>query len=97
MQSPGTKTRVRNLILTVVLLGAGLAALVHGVVSSFRVTCEVCLTYRGRSVCRVAVGATRDEAARTARRRACDFLTADSEREQECLRIPADSVTFQEN
>jgi hypothetical protein len=97
LQSPGKRPRIRTFILTVVLLGAGVAALVHGVVSSFRVTCEVCLTYGGRAVCRVAVGSSREEAARIARGRACEFLTVDGAAEEECLRVPADSVSFQDD
>ena len=95
MRNSGEKARIRTFVLVFVLLGAGLTALVYGVVSSFRVTCEVCLTYGGRAVCRVAVGHSREEAARIARGRACDFLTADTAARDECLRMPADSITFQ--
>jgi hypothetical protein len=36
-----------------------------------RVTCEVCLTFNGREVCREALGATEEEATRTAVDNAC--------------------------
>ncbi len=39
-------------------------------------TCEVCVTFKGRSECRTASGADKDSAMLTARDNACAFLVA---------------------
>ena len=39
-------------------------------------TCEVCVTFKGRSQCRTASGADQDSAMLTARDNACAFLVA---------------------
>ncbi len=53
-----------------------LAALVYSTLSLARYECEVCVSFRGRSACRVAAGATREEAIRTASDNACAFLAS---------------------
>ncbi len=52
------------------------AALVYSTLSLARYECEVCVSFRGRSACRVAAGATREEAIRTASDNACAFLAS---------------------
>jgi hypothetical protein len=39
-------------------------------------TCEVCVTFNGRTQCRTASGADKDTAVQTARDNACAFLVA---------------------
>jgi hypothetical protein len=78
-------------ILVAALLFAGLFALFRAVIRSFEVTCEVCVTFDGRTVCREAVGADREEATRIAHRRACEFLAIDSAARRECVEREADS------
>ena len=44
--------------------------------SSFEHTCEVCMTFRGRTACREALGSTAEEATRTASDTACAVIGA---------------------
>ena len=82
------------LVALLLLVGLALAALIRAVVSSFEHTSVVCVTYRGRTVCREAVGSTRDDASRIALQRACDFVTADAQAYADCLQAGPDSVEF---
>ena len=58
----------------VVLAGATLALLIYTATQSFQHECEVCVTFRGQTVCREAAGATRAETVRTATDNACSFI-----------------------
>jgi hypothetical protein len=92
-RSPAAGFRIRVTILVLVLLGVALTAVVRSVLVSFHSTCAVCVTFRGRTVCREAVGRDRESALRTARRHACGYL-ADGEADlAACLAAPSDSET----
>lgn len=74
-------TRRLNPIVWFVLIGlvltlAIVALLTTTIRSSLSHTCEVCMTFRGRNVCREAVGTTPEEATRTATDNACALLGA---------------------
>lgn len=60
----------------VVLAAATLALIVTAALSSMEYTCEVCMTFRGQTQCREAVGKTPEEATRTATDNACAMLGA---------------------
>ncbi len=47
-----------------------------GAMSSLEYSCEVCMTFRGRTECREAAGRTAEEAQRTATDNACSLLGA---------------------
>ena len=71
---------------------ATLALIVYQIVNKQQaVTCEVCVTFDGRTVCREAVGRDRDSALRTARRHACDYLAVDPRSVEACLAAPPDT------
>lgn len=53
---------------------------------------EVCMEYRGRTVCRAAAGSTREEAVRTATDNACALLAAGMTDSMQCGRTPPKSV-----
>jgi len=53
---------------------------------------EVCMEYRGRTVCRTAAGATREEAVRTATDNACALLAGGMTDSMQCGRTPPKSV-----
>lgn len=60
-----------------VIVAAGFVGLiVSSVKGSMAQSCEVCMTFRGRTVCREAVGPTPQEATRTATDNACALLGA---------------------
>lgn len=62
-----------------ILAGVGLFALFLGVMTYMmighrKVRVEVCMTYQGRTACKVASGETRDDALRTATDNACALI-----------------------
>jgi hypothetical protein len=66
----------RNRIAAVAVLAPVIGFVVY---SSFRVSaveCEVCMRFDGRSICRSASAARRDEALRSAADNACALLTS---------------------
>jgi hypothetical protein len=60
--------------------------------SSHRV--EVCMTFEGRSVCRIAQGASPEVAQRQATDNACALLTSGVTGTISCLQTPPDSVRW---
>jgi hypothetical protein len=62
----------------VVGIGIGIAvvaAIVYATMGQLRVSCEVCMTYRGGQVCESARAADRDQATQQARTAACTRLS----------------------
>jgi hypothetical protein len=81
----------------VVAAAGTLALLVLAARASGRVSCEACLSYRGRTECRVALGPTREEATRTAIDNACALLASGMTESVECTtRTEPLRVTCQE-
>lgn len=72
MRSPMAKAA----ILTAVLAAATIAVIGLGIRGATRATCEACVTFGGRTECRIASGSTPEEAVRTAVDNACAFLAA---------------------
>ncbi len=70
------------------------AALVYSTLSLARYECEVCVTFNGRSACRVAAGATREEAIRTASDNACAFLASGRTDSMACGRTPPTRIRW---
>ena len=60
---------------------------------SLQERCEVCVTFLGRTACREAVGATREEAVRTATDNACAFVASGMTQTVQCTTSPPDRVT----
>lgn len=58
------------IIISLAVLGAG-AYIVTSTSELSKVSCEVCMEFEGRSVCRTASGVTREEAIDTARANGC--------------------------
>jgi hypothetical protein len=81
----------------VLLAGATLVILIQGALSSTGHTCEVCMTFRGQSLCREAVGRTPEEATETATDNACALLGARGMALSiECSKTAPDTVTCSE-
>ena len=57
-----------------ILAALTFAVLILAVIGAQKVTCEVCMTFNGRTECRAAVGKTPEEAVRTATSNACALL-----------------------
>jgi len=79
-------------IVGVLAVAGTVAVIVLAVQGSMAVSCEVCVTFAGRSACRTAAGATREEAVRTATDNACAFLASGMTDSIRCTNTPPTSV-----
>ena len=75
---------VRATLIATALAGVTLTLLVWAMLGSFEQSCEVCVTYHGRTECRRAAGGTEEEAMQTAQDNACAFLAAGMAQVIEC-------------
>lgn len=57
------------------------------------VTCEVCVTYKGRTECRVGQGRTREDAVRQAQTSACAVMTNGMDEVVACGNVEPTSVS----
>ena len=59
------------------ILGAiTFGVMLYSILGQSRVSCEVCIDFHGGSECRTALGASREEAVKTATDNACAFLAS---------------------
>lgn len=72
------------------------ALLWYGVRSQERVECELCLSFKGRTECRVGRGQDREQAAASAATSACAVLGSGVTDAMQCNATPPDSVTCRE-
>ena len=87
-----TRSVKRGVIVLGIFALGTVGLLVMGVRQSLSKSCEVCITFQGRSACRVAVGATEEEARQTATQNACAFISAGMTQTVQCQNRPPDSV-----
>ncbi len=79
-----------------VLLGVALFVgyLLYSSLSLRKFSCEVCVEFRGQTVCRTAAGATQEEAQRTAVELACAVLSSGRTESMRCNETPPKSVRW---
>ena len=82
----------RAAIVLGVLALATIGMIVLGVRQSLESSCEVCVTFQGRTDCRTAVGANEQEATTTAVQNACALISAGMTQTVQCQNRPPDSV-----
>lgn len=73
---------------------AVLGVLVYSTMNLAQVSCEVCMTFNGRTQCAKASGTTREEAQRTATDTACAPISGGMTESIQCSNTPPDSVTW---
>ena len=61
-----------------------------------KVSCEVCVEFRGETACRTASGTTREEAVRTATENACAQLVSGMTDSMDCGRTVPKSINCQD-
>lgn len=88
---------VRSPMTKVVVIGGALglltvAAIGLSISRAFSESCEVCITFHGRTQCRAAHGPTHEEAIRTATDNACAFLAGGMTESVQCQNTRPDSV-----
>ena len=92
MRSPQAKLAVASIVIALLTI----AVLVSAVLRQQQTSCEVCVTFHGRTACRTAIGPTRDEAVRTAVDTACAVLASGMADSISCSNTPPDSVSCDE-
>ena len=86
----------KGVVIAVVVFVAGsLALMIYSSMGLGQVTGEVCITFRGRTECRVASGTTQAEAQRTATEMACSALASGMTERINCGNTPPTRVTWQ--
>ena len=66
----------RGMLLAILGIALAIGYIFYSLTAVAQVSCEVCITYRGKTECRTGAGATEEEAQRTATDVACTFLAA---------------------
>jgi hypothetical protein len=87
----------KSLVLLLILLFLVLLAwLTRSMMSAKVFRCEVCMSYEGRTQCKIASGETREEAQRTATDAACTLIASGVTETQACTRSVPASITWLE-
>lgn len=84
----------KPVLLGVLLLAGVIALMVWSSMGLREHRVEVCMTFEGKSVCRVAHGASREAAQRQALDNACAMLTSGVTGTISCAQTPPDSVRY---
>ena len=92
MRSPQAKIAVGTIIFGVLTI----ALLIYAMLQQAKVTCDVCVTFHGKTECRTAAGPDREQAVRTAVDNACGLLTSGMTNSINCSNTPPDSVSCSE-
>ena len=79
---------------SIALFLAVMALVVYSTLGLSQYSCEVCLTYQGRTNCAKASGTTPEEAQRTATDTACASISGGMPESLECSNTPPDSVDW---
>lgn len=89
-----TRSRLAVFALATLLIVGVFAALVYMSLGYHQYEVEVCLTFKGRSNCGTAAGATREEAQAAATRVACSTISGGVTETIACDRTPPDTVRW---
>ena len=81
-------------LLVVLFLIAFMAVLIYSTMGLKRHRVEVCITFQGRTSCRTAAAATREQALRTATDNACALLASGMSDSMACSGTPPKSVKW---
>jgi hypothetical protein len=84
----------RNAVIVVAFVVGLVALIVYSVLQVQKITCDVCITYKGEQACRTGVGANEKEAVRAATESACVVLARGGMDERiNCGQTPPSSKT----
>ncbi len=87
--------RIGVVVGVVILVLAALALIVWSSIGLAQHTGEICITYNGRTECRVASGSTQQEATRTATDMACAVLASGMTERISCQNTQPSRITWQ--
>lgn len=88
-------SRMGVTLVVALLVAAGIGLIVWSSMGLSQVQVEACITYNGRTACRVAAGTSRDEALRTATDMACATLASGMTDRISCQNTEPSSVEWQ--
>jgi len=81
-------------LISVLFLLAFVGLVVYSTLDLNKVSCEVCMTFNGRTNCAKASGTSAEEAQRTATDTACAPISGGMTESISCSNTPPDSVTW---
>jgi hypothetical protein len=84
----------KTTVVSILFLLAVFGALVYSTLDLQGYSCEVCVTFNGRTNCAKASGTSREEAQRTATDTACAPITGGMSETIACSNTPPDSVNW---
>jgi hypothetical protein len=84
----------KTTVVSILFLLAVLGVLVYSTLDLQGYSCEVCMTFNGRTNCAKASGTSREEAQRTATDTACAPITGGMSETIACSNTPPDNVTW---
>jgi hypothetical protein len=86
---------VKNSVwLGIVFVAIVIGFVVYSTMTTGRIRCEVCVTFRGQQSCRTASASTRELALRTATENACAIISSGVTDSNQCHNTPPDSVRW---
>jgi hypothetical protein len=86
---------VKNSVwLGIVFVAIVIGFVVYSTLTTGRIRCEVCVTFRGQQSCRTASASTRELALRTATENACAIISSGVTDSNQCHNTPPDSVRW---
>lgn len=88
------RRKVNPVVLGIIFIVGFIAAMLLLTPRGARFTCQVCMTFQGRTVCRNGGGETREAAQRVASDTACTDLTSGMTPLLQCQSSPPTSVTW---
>ncbi|MGA2134583.1 MAG: hypothetical protein ABSH50_20035 [Bryobacteraceae bacterium] len=84
----------KSVWLGLLFLALVIGFVIYSTMSTSRIRCQVCVTFRGQQACRTASASTRDLALRTATENACALLASGVTDSNQCNNTPPDSVRW---
>ena len=75
-----------------ILMAVFIAAIVYSTLNLRRFRAEVCMEFQGRTACRIAAAATREQAVRAATDNACALISSGMTDSMACSQTPPRSV-----
>lgn len=88
---------IRATIIGLVLAVGTLALVVYSILSSYRYTCEACVSFGGQTSCREASGRTPEAATRMAVDTACAFIARGMTETVQCTGKPPERASCTEH
>lgn len=92
IENPVRKMSKKASLAVMLACGLFVAYVLYSSLSLDRVSCEVCVEFRGKTACRSASGATQEEAIRAATENACAQIVSGMRDTMACTQVPPKSV-----